>query len=194
MLTGEGLSILEDITPENMIQIKILYVILIALGIHLFTPGNFEISFGQYSQLNVNDTKLQINSLNLTEPIYQAITGEFLATRNLSSTPFPVTAESFFEESVMSNVGNVTNNMTFINTYLPNGLIQAKGNGTIETENGQTIDWISSDVGMINSKGPYFYGIILFNNTNSEKLSFLSNTTGFYKESPDIKRTMWLIK
>jgi hypothetical protein len=91
-------------------------------------------------------------------------------------------------------VGNVTNNMTFINPYLPNGLIQAKGNRTIETENVQTIDWISSDVGIINSKGPYFNGIILFNNTNSEKLSFLSNTTGLYKESPDIKRTMWLIK
>jgi hypothetical protein len=177
-----------------MIQIRILYIVLIAIGIQLFAHGNNEISFGQYSQLNANDTKLKINSLNLTEPIYQAMTGEFLATRNLSSTPFPVTAESFFEESVMSNVGNVTNNMTFINTYLPNGLIQAKGNGTIETENGQTIDWISSDVGIINSKGPYFYGIILFNNTNSEKLSFLSNTTGFYKESPDIKRTMWLIK
>ena len=177
-----------------MIQIIILYVILIALGIDLVTHGNTELSFGQDSQLNSNATKLQINSLNLTEPIYQAITGEFLATRNLSSTPFPVTAESFFEESFMSDVGYVTNNMTFINTYLPDGQIQAKGNGTIETESGQTIDWISSDIGIINSKGPYFYGIILFNNTNSDKLSFLSNAIGFYKESPDIKRTMWLLR
>lgn len=176
-----------------MFQMRIICVVLIALGIHLSTHGNNEISFGQYPQLNVKDTKLQINSLNLTEPIYQAITGEFLATKNLSSTPFPVIAEYFFEESVMSNVGNVTNNMTFINTYLPHGVIQAKGNGTIETESGQTIDWISSDIGIINSKGPHFYGIILFNNTNSEKLSFLSDTIGFYKESPEIKRTIWSI-
>ena len=177
-----------------MIQIKIIYIILFVLGINLYINGNIELSFGQTSQLNVNDTKLQTNSLNLTEPIYQAITGKFLATKNVSSTPFPVTAESEFEESALSNVGNVTNNMTFTNTYLPHGLIQAKGKGTIETKNGEAIDWVSSDVGTINSKGPYFYGIILFNNTNSEKLSFLSNTVGFYKESPDIKRTIWLIK
>ena len=175
-----------------MIQIKVLYVILIALGIHLVTHENYEISFGLDSQLNFEFTKHQTNSLNLTKPVYQAITGEFLTSKNLSSTPFPVTAESFFEKSIMVDVGNVTNNMTFINTYLPNGQIQAKGNGTIQTESGQTIDWITSDVGIINSKGPYFYGIILFNNTNSEKLSFLSNAIGFYKESPDIKRTIWL--
>jgi hypothetical protein len=43
----------------------------------------------------------------------------------------------------MSNAGNMVNNMRFINTHPSNGLIQAKGNGTIETENAQTIDWIS---------------------------------------------------
>ena len=93
----------------------------------------------------------------------------------------------------MKNIGNVTNNMTFINTYLPDNSIQAKGNGTIITEDGQTINWISSDIGIISSKGFTFQGIVLFNNTNSEKLSSLNNTIGIYKETPEIKRTMWLI-
>jgi hypothetical protein len=52
----------------------------------------------------------------------------------------------------MTNIGNVTNNMTFINTYLPDNSIQAKGNWAIKTEDAQTINnWISSDIGIINS-------------------------------------------
>ncbi|MBA3978473.1 MAG: hypothetical protein H0X50_09840 [Nitrosopumilus sp.] len=74
-------------------------------------------------------------------------------------------------------MGNVTNNMTFTNTCLPDKSVQAKGNGTIETEDGQIIDWVSSDIGIISSKGFTFQGIILFNTTDSEKLSFLNNTT-----------------
>ncbi len=93
----------------------------------------------------------------------------------------------------MKNVGNVTNNMTFTNTYLSPALIQAKGKGTIETKDGQAIHWISSDIGTINSTGFYFHGIILFNNTNSEKLSFLNTAVGVYKETPGIKRTIWLV-
>jgi hypothetical protein len=112
----------------------------------------------------------------------------------MSSKPFPVTEEFFFEEAIMKNIGNVLNNMTFTNTYLSNGLIQAKGKWTITTKDGQTIDWISSDIGVNNNKCPIYYGIILFKNTTSEKLSFLSNTAGVYKESPEIKRTIWLIK
>lgn len=56
----------------------------------------------------------------------------------------------------MKNIGNVTNNMTFTNTYLSSTLIQAKGKGIIETKDGQAIDWISSDIGAINSTGSFF--------------------------------------
>jgi hypothetical protein len=94
----------------------------------------------------------------------------------------------------MKNIGKIANNMTFINICLSNGLIQAKGNGTITTKNSQTIDWISSDIGVNKNKGPFYLGIILFKNTASEKLSFLKDTAGVYKESPEIKRNIWLIK
>ena len=177
-----------------MIKIKIIFIFL-ALGFNLVIHANIEVSFGQTSQSNIGDinAKLQTNSLNLSQPIYQAIDSDFFASQNMSSKPFPVTKESVFEQALMKNIGNVTNNMTFTNTYLPDKFIQAIGNGTIETADGQTIDWISSDIGIINTKGFTFQGIVLFNNTNSEKLSFLNNTIGIYKETPEIKRTMWLI-
>jgi hypothetical protein len=140
------------------------------------------------------DLNLQTNSLNLSKPIYQAINSSFFATQNISSKPFSVTKEFVFEKGVMNNIGNVTNNMTFINTYLPDSTILAKGNRTIRTGDGQAIDWISSDIGVLSNKGYTFHGIILFNNTNSEKLSFLKNATGIYKETPEIHRTLWLIQ
>src|SRR3954468_22103909 len=187
---------------SNVVQIKILYLIVFVLGISLVTNWSIEFSFSQTSQLNsgssggsggVIDTKLQTNSLNLSKPIYQAINSTFFDTQNISSKPLSITKEFVFEKAVMTNIGNVTNNMTFINTYLPDNSIQAKGNGTIKTEDGQTINWISSDIGIINSNGFTFQGIVLFNNTNSEKLSFLKNTVGIYKETPEIKRTIWLL-
>ena len=73
---------------------------------------------------------IKTSSLNLSEPIYQALSGKFLAAKDLATKPLKVAEESFFEEGVMKSVGNVTNNMTFTNTYLPMGIIQAKGNGT----------------------------------------------------------------
>jgi hypothetical protein len=178
-----------------MIQIKILYIVIFALGITLMINRNIEFSFSQTSQLNSSgiDTKLQTNSLNLSKHVYQAVTSTFFNSQNISSKPFPVTKEFVFEQAVMKNIGNVTNNMTFINTYLPDKSIQAKGNGTIKTGDGQTVNWISSDIGIFNSKGFTFQGIVLFNNTNSKKLSSLNNTIGIYKESPEIKRTIWLI-
>lgn len=180
-----------------MLHFKIFYIILFALGINSAINVNIEYSFGQTEKLNDDngtfDIKLQTNSLNLTQPIYQAITADFFATQPLSSKPFSVTKEFVFEQAVVRDIGNVTNNMTFTNTYLPDKSVQAKGNGTIVTEDGQTIDWMSSDIGIFSSKGFIFQGIVLFNTTNSEKLSILNNTIGVYKETPEIKRTMWLM-
>jgi len=178
-----------------MIQIKILYIIMFVLGINLVTNGSIGFSFSQTTQLNNSsiDTKVQTNSLNLSKPIYQVTNNTFLATQNISSNPYPITKEFGFAKGIMKSVGNVTNNMTFINTYLPDNSIQGKGNGTIKTEDGQTIDWISSDIGILSNNGYTFHGILLFNNTNSEKLSFLNHVIGIYKESPQIPRTIWLL-
>ena len=84
--------------------------------------------------------------------------------------------------------------MTFINTHLSDGTIQSASYGTITAKDGQRIDWISSDIGIINDQGELFHGIVQFEITNSSSFSFLSNATGFDKQTPDIKRTIWLIE
>ena len=137
---------------------------------------------------------LPTNSLNLTEPVYQATTGKFLQQRTFPPRRLKSQRNLSLKKPVLKNIGNVTNNMTFTNTYLSPALIQAKGKGIIEMKDGQTIDWISSDIGTVNSTGYFFDGIILFNNTKSEKLSLLNNSLGVYVETPEIKRTIWLVK
>jgi hypothetical protein len=141
-----------------------------------------------------NINKLVTNSIKLSDPIYQALSGTFLATKNISSNPPIITEDYAIENAIMKNVGNVTNNMTFINTHLSDGLIQSKSKGAITTGDGQNIGWMSSDLGTINSKGELFHGIILFNSTNSPSLSFLNNATGIYKVTPEMQRTIWLLR
>jgi hypothetical protein len=169
------------------------YQILVTLAVSSVVISNIGASSGKPS-LGSNDTKLQTNSLYLSEPIYQAMTGKFLAAKDISTKPYKVTEESFFEHGTMLNLGNVTNNMTFTNTYLSPALLQAKGKGIIETSDHRKIKWISSDIGTVNSTGFYFHGIMLFNGTKDGKLAFLNNTVGTYEETPAIKRTIWLLK
>ena len=102
-----------------------------------------QVAVGQ--NLDINDNaepisflKTGTNSLNISEPIYQTIIGNFLDTKELSNTPTLVIEESFLEEAIMKDIGNVTNRMTFINTYdAQSAVIQGRGNGTIETPNGK---------------------------------------------------------
>jgi hypothetical protein len=137
---------------------------------------------------------LVTNSLNLSAPIYQAYSGIFLETKNLSSGPPIISEDHAIEKAIMKNVGNVTNNMTFINTHLLDGTIQSAAKGVITAEDGQSISWISSDVGIINDQNELFHGIVQFDSTNSSSFSFLNNATGVDKQTPEIKRTIWLIE
>ena len=137
---------------------------------------------------------LVTNSLNLSAPIYQAYSGIFLETKNLSSGPPIISEDHAIEKAIMKNVGNVTNNMTFINTHLLDGTIQSAAKGVITAEDGQSISWISSDIGMINDQNELFHGIVQFDSTNSSSFSFLNNATGIDKQTPEIKRTIWLIE
>ncbi len=158
-----------------------------------------QVAVGQYLHINDNAEPISFlktgtNALNISEPIYQTIIGNFIDTKELSTSPTLVTEESFLEEAIMKDIGNVTNRMTFINTYdAQSTIIQGRGNGTIETEDGQSIGWISSDVGVLSERGLIFHGIILFNNTNSENLSFLNGKLGIYEDAPEIHRTIWLL-
>ena len=137
---------------------------------------------------------LTTNSLNLSAPVYQAYSGIFLGTKNLSSGPPLISEDYAIEKAVMKNVGNVINNMTFVNTHLSDGTIQSASKGVITSEDGQNISWISSDIGMINDQGELFHGILQFEITNSSSFSFLNNATGIDKQTPDFLSTIWLVE
>jgi hypothetical protein len=82
-----------------------------------------------------------------------------------------------------------------LNTYLSDDLLVGRGNGTIETTDGQNITWISSGLGKLINNQWIFYGVMLFNNTHSESLSLLNNSIGLSKSiagsEPDY---IWLLK
>jgi hypothetical protein len=78
-------------------------------------------------------------SLNVTNAVYTANTSEFLGSKNISLTPYRITQKHYFEEGFLNNVGNVTNNQTFLNNYLSDELLLRRGNGTIDTTDGQKI-------------------------------------------------------
>lgn len=110
-------------------------------------------------------------------------------------TPYRITEQHYFDEGFLNNVGNVTNYQTFLNTYLSDDLLLGRGNGTIETTDGQDISWISSDIGRLIDNQWVFYGLMLFNNTHSESLSLLNNSIGLSKSmagsEPDY---IWLLE
>jgi hypothetical protein len=106
-----------------------------------------------------------------------------------------MTEERAVDQGFLKGVGNVTNNQTYIDTYLSDKLLQHTGNGTFETPDGQSIAWISSSIGRPVDGRWVFYEIILFNNTQSKSLSLLNNSIGLVKSivgnEPDY---IWLLK
>ena len=68
----------------------------------------------QVRQLDMNEGN--ISSLNVTDAIYNSNTSEFLDSKNISSTPYRITEAHYLEKGFLNNVGNVTNNQTFLDT------------------------------------------------------------------------------
>jgi hypothetical protein len=75
-------------------------------------------------------------------------------------------------------------------------MIIGRGKGTIDTTDGQSIDWISSDLGRQSDNQWIFHGVMLFNNTHSESLSFLNNRIGVYKSTSGVNEPeyIWLLE
>jgi hypothetical protein len=147
----------------------------------------------QSPQSNING---QITlPLDVADSIYNENTTKFLGSKNISLTPYRMTEEHSSDQGFLKGVGNVTNKQTYISTHLSDELIQSRGNGTFETPDGQSIDWISSSIGRPADGRWVFHGIILFNNTQSESLSLLNNSIGLSKEivgnEPDY---IWLLE
>jgi hypothetical protein len=82
-----------------------------------------------------------------------------------------------------------------VGTYLSDELLRSTGNGTFETPDGQSIAWISSDIGKPVDGRWVFYGIMLFNSTQSESLSLLNNSFALYKGLPGNETDYtWILK
>jgi hypothetical protein len=148
----------------------------------------------QFSQMNIIDQNTL--SLNVNDAVYNANKSEFLGSKNITVTPYQMTETHFFENGFLNNVGNVTNSQTFLNTYLSDELALGRGNGTIETTDGQNITWISSDLGRLIDNQWIFYGLMLFNNTHSESLSLLNNSIGLSKSTSGLNEPdyIWLLE
>ena len=165
----------------------------ITIGLFLLLPFVTD-TLAQFSQLNIRDQNSL--SLNVTDAVYNANTSEFLGSKNISLTPYRITEAHYFEKGFLNEVGNVTNSQTFLNTYLSDELALGRGNGTIETTDGQNISWISSDLGRLIDDQWIFYGLMLFNNTHSESLSLLNNSIGLSKSTSGLYEPdyIWLLE
>jgi hypothetical protein len=168
-------------------------MIISVMTIGLFLLPSVTDTLAQFPQLNIKDQNAL--SLNVTDAVYNDNTSGFLGSKNISSTPYRITEQHYLDQGLLNNAVNVTNRQTYLNTYLSDDLLVGRGNGTIETTDGQNITWISSGLGKLINNQWIFYGVMLFNNTHSESLSLLNNSIGLSKSvagsEPDY---IWLLK
>ena len=172
--------------------------LLIFLIITFTTGGLFQIHFDTLVQalsITKQGNKGQFTiPLEVADSIFNENTTTFLGSKNLT-TPYQVTETYYTDQGFLKGVGNVTNNQTYAGTYLSDELVQSTGNGTFETPDGQNIAWISSAIGKPVDGRWVFYGIMLFNNTQSESLSLLNNSFASYKGLPGNETDyIWILK
>ena len=119
--------------------------------------------------------------LDAIDSIFNANKTTFLGSKNISLTPYRMTESHYSDQGYLKGIGNVTNNQTYIATYLSDKLVRSTGNGTFETPDGESIAWITSAIGKPVDGRWVFYGIRLFNNTQNESFSSLNNRFGLSK-------------
>ena len=146
-------------------------------GLFLTRPETFVQALSPQQSINGQI----IVPLDVADAIFNENTTTFLGSKNISLTPYQMTETYYSDQGFLKGVGNVTNNQTYIDTYLSDKLVQSTGNGTFETPDGESIAWIYSGIGKPVDDRWVFYGIRLFNNTQSESMSLLNNSIGLSK-------------
>ena len=58
--------------------------------------------------------------LDVADSIFNENTTTFLGSKNISLTPYRMTETHYTDQGFLKGVGNVTNNQTYIDTYLIN--------------------------------------------------------------------------
>jgi hypothetical protein len=160
-------------------------------GLFLTRSDTFVQALSPQQSINGQNTV----SLDVADAIFNENTTTFLGSKNISSTPYPMIERHYTDQGFLKGVGNVTNNQTYIDTHLSDKLVQSTGNGTFETPDGQSIAWISSAIGKPVDDRWIYYGIRLFNNTQSESLSLLNNSIGLSKDTAGNEpHYIWLLE
>jgi hypothetical protein len=93
-------------------------MIISTIIVGLFLLHSVEDILAQFPHLNIKDQN--VLSLNVTDAVYNSNTSEFLGSKEISLTPYRITENYYIEEGFLNNVGFVTTNQTFWNTYLIN--------------------------------------------------------------------------
>lgn len=150
----------------------------------------------QAQNLTPDSSKQQGISLNPYEAVYNSNNSQLVSSKNLSSVPNLVTEEHYVENGLLNDVVNVTNKETFVDTHISDKLQLGKGNGILETPQGESITWVASGIGMLKGDQWTFYTIYLFNSTDNQSLAVLNNTLAISNSttgsgSPDY---MWILK
>ncbi len=172
------------------------YLSLVVVGTSIFLASLLLIPYiSNIQALPVQDGK-EMNFLNASNAIYEGNGEKLLSNKNISLLPYFVTEQKYVENGLLNGLENVTNTQTYLNTHISNDILLGKGNGIIETTDGQNITWISSDLGRQTDDKWVFNGITLFNNTKSDSLSILNNSIVITKSEsgPILADYMWLLE
>src|SRR5574341_294783 len=159
------------------------FLILVLLGSGLFYSGLYA-SIKANGGVDSNNGTSGLSGIILSDfPIYKTLNGKLVSERVVSTNPIQV-EQNIVESANLTNVGNVTNIQTWINTEVfENGkrnFVGDVGKGMITTSSGEIATWEAHDSGTINGTDIIFHGIIFFHTSSSGKLSFLNNLTGLY--------------
>jgi hypothetical protein len=110
--------------------------------------------------------------------------------------PYLVTEAHFLENGLLRKSVNITNYETFVNTNLSDKLRVGIGNGVFKTTDGESITWVSSELGLLNGNQWTFYNFRLFNSTDSQSLAVLNDTLTVVKSTIESNSStyMWILK
>jgi hypothetical protein len=169
---------------------KTKYFFIIVGFLYLILITSFTFIYGEnLKNFFMNSNISKINELEL---FYIATKIECLNSKQLKSHPYIMFKDVCVEKATIKGVGKIVNNETFVNTVLENKIVFGQGNGTISTEDGQSISWKSFDANLLKGEYPGYRGIIYFNSTLDHKFAFLNNTVAIYESDSDTIRSIWL--
>ncbi|NOJ28811.1 MAG: hypothetical protein DA328_01425 [Nitrososphaeraceae archaeon] len=134
---------------------------------------------------NLTEISAQSNNSNITpiktELLYSSNYGNITSVRVLDADEPKKIEVSFIEKGYLNKTIEVTNQGTFIETFLSDNIVRGEGYGIMTTQNAETIGWHAFDSGQISYNGSQIHkGIIFFNSGLSEKLSYFDNKIGLY--------------